>query len=287
MNEALRRSGIDVIGDVPWGTHFCQFYDTSQDLIDILVPYFREGLAANEFCMWVTSEPLKVDEAKAALRAAVPNLDDYIDKGQIELLDYSEWYTRSGKFSADEVLAGWIDKLEAAQKRGYQGLRLTGNTFWLEKSDWDDFTKYEEAVNNVIGQYMMLAICTYSLQKCSASEMLDVVANHQFALIKRSSRWEIVESAQHKKAKHALRQSEEKWSGLYYSMVEGVALHDIIYNGEDAPIDYIITDVRGFLFTYVLVVIFRLSSLFTIMKPQSIELPICFDQSSIASAKSK
>ncbi|MFB3764658.1 MAG: MEDS domain-containing protein [Methanotrichaceae archaeon] len=244
MNAAIRRSGIDVIGDIPWGTHFCQFYETPQDLIDILVPYFREGLAANEFCMWVTSEPLKVDEAKAALRAEVPDLDGYVDKGQIEILDYSQWYTRSGKFSADEVLAGWVDKLAAAQKQGYQGLRLTGNTFWLERVDWENFTKYEEMINSVIGRYPMLAICTYSLQKCSAVEMLDVVANHQFALIKRSGTWEIVESAEHKKTEQALRQSEERWSGLYHSMVEGVALHEIVYDQAERPADYIIVDVN-------------------------------------------
>jgi len=243
-DKSTRRSGIDVIGDILWGTHFCQLYETGQDLIDILVPYFREGLLSNEFCMWVTSEPLKVDKAIAALSAAVPDLDDYIEKGQIEILDYSQWYTRSGKFSADEVLNGWVDKLMAAQKRGYEGLRLTGNTFWLEKKDWNDFTKYEEMVNNVIGRYPMLAVCTYSLQKCSAIEMLDVIANHQFALIKRSGRWEIVESAEHKNAEQALRQSEEKWSGLYHSMVEGVALHEIVYDKAERPVDYIITDVN-------------------------------------------
>jgi hypothetical protein len=78
--------------------------------------------------------------------------------------------------------------LNAAQKQGYEGLRLTGNTFWLEQADWDDFTRYEETVNSVIGQYPMLAICTCSLQKCNAIELLDVVANRQFALIKRSGR---------------------------------------------------------------------------------------------------
>ncbi|MDD1758618.1 MAG: MEDS domain-containing protein [Methanotrichaceae archaeon] len=56
MGAILRRSGIKVVGDVPWGTHFCQFYESSQDLIEILVPYFCEGLKGNEFCMWVTSE---------------------------------------------------------------------------------------------------------------------------------------------------------------------------------------------------------------------------------------
>jgi PAS domain S-box-containing protein len=192
----------------------------------------------------VTSEPLQVDQATVALRAAVPDLDDYIDKGQIEILDYSQWYTRSGKFSADKVLQGWVDKLNAAQERGYEGLRLTGNTFWLEKPDWDDFTRYEETVNNVIGRYHMLAIYTYSIQKCNAVELLDVVANHQFALIKRSGHWEIIESNQHKKTEQALRDSEEKLSALHASMAEGVALHEIIYDELDNPVDYVITDVN-------------------------------------------
>ncbi|MDD1753320.1 MAG: MEDS domain-containing protein, partial [Methanotrichaceae archaeon] len=195
MEAVMRHSGIEIVGDVPWGTHFCQFYETGQDLIEILVPYFQEGLIGNEFCMWVTSEPLQVDQAKAALRAAVPDLDRYIEKGQIEFLDYNQWYTRSGTFSADEVLQGWADKLNSALERGYEGLRLTGNTFWLEHANWADFTKHEETVNNVIGRYRMLAVCTYSLQKCGAMEILDVLTNHQFALVKRSGKWEIVESA--------------------------------------------------------------------------------------------
>ena len=226
MESDMRRTGIDVIGEVPWGTHFCQFYEASQDLIEILVPYFKEGLTSNEFCMWVTSEPLKVDQATTALRVAVPDLDKYIDSGQIEILDYSQWYTRSGQFSADEVLRGWVDKLNAAQKRGYEGLRLTGNTFWLEKADWDDFTRYEETVNNVIGQYPMLAICTYSLQKCNAAELLDVIANHQFALIKRSGQWEIIESTQHKKIEQALQESEERYSTTLASIGDAVIATD-------------------------------------------------------------
>jgi light-regulated signal transduction histidine kinase (bacteriophytochrome) len=48
MNQNLRNSGIDFIGDVPWRTHFCQFYQTKEDLMDILVPYFKAGLENNE-----------------------------------------------------------------------------------------------------------------------------------------------------------------------------------------------------------------------------------------------
>ena len=67
MRENVRRSGIDIIEDVPWGTHICQFYDKKDDLTDILVPYFKAGLENNEFCLWVTSQPLEVEDAKEAL----------------------------------------------------------------------------------------------------------------------------------------------------------------------------------------------------------------------------
>ena len=77
MEEKMRKSGINIIGDVPWGTHFCQFYQTKEYLADILVPYFKAGLENNEFCLLITSQPLEVEEAIEALRRAVPDVDVY------------------------------------------------------------------------------------------------------------------------------------------------------------------------------------------------------------------
>jgi hypothetical protein len=111
---ALRRTGINAIGDVSWGTHLCQFYQDKQDLIDILVPYFKAGLENHEFCIWVTAEPLGPMEAKAALAASIENLETYIDNGQLEILD-SEWYSSGGEFESGRVLQSWIDRLEAAR----------------------------------------------------------------------------------------------------------------------------------------------------------------------------
>jgi PAS domain S-box-containing protein len=213
---------------VPWGTHFCQFYATSQDLVETLVPYFRDGLAANEFCMWITSAPLHTTEAMAALREAAPDLEGYLARGQIEILDYSQWYTRAGRFDADTVLQGWMDKLADARQRGFAGLRLTGNTFWLEQANWDDFTRYEEKVNAVISDQRMIALCTYCLEKCGVREIMDVVANHQFALIKTSGRWEIIESAEHGKIERALRESEERLRLAMWAAELGVFEWDVV-----------------------------------------------------------
>jgi len=230
MEEELRNSGIDVIGNVPWGTHFCQFYKTKQDLIDILVPYFKAGLENDEFCMWVTSEPLKVAEAREAMREAVRDFDEYLHKGQIEIIPYDEWYLLGGAFNDNRVLKGWVDKLELALARGYTGLRLTGNTLWLERNHWQAFTEYEAKVNDVIGRYRMLAICTYSLEKCDATAVIDVVRNHQFALVKQEGRWDIIESDIYKQTKQALLESQEDLNRAQAVARTGSWRLDVRYN---------------------------------------------------------
>jgi PAS domain S-box-containing protein len=211
LKEKLRKSGIDAIGDVPRGTHFCQFYQTRQDLIDILVPYFKAGLENNEFCMWITSEPLSRQEAKEALQNAVPDIDHYLEKRQIEIIPYTAWYLDGGKFNPQRVLEGWIDKHHQAAADGFGGLRLTGNTFWLEKDGWCDFVAYEKEIDRVIGKYRMIALCTYSLGKCTAGEIIDVVNNHEFALTKREGIWELIENSKHKMALEEIRKSEARF----------------------------------------------------------------------------
>ncbi|MDI6885362.1 MAG: MEDS domain-containing protein [archaeon] len=213
MGQGRRKLGIAVVGDASWGTHVCQFYENKEDLIDILVPYFKAGLENNESCIWVTSEPLQAEDAKRALKRVVKNLDEYIEKDQIEILDYSQWYTKSGRFDSDKVLQGWAERENQAVKRGFDGLRVAVNTFWLEKRDWKDFSDHESSVNKVIGKCRMIAMCTYSLDKCGASEIIDVVSNHKFALIKKDGKWRCIESAERKyteeELKAAVRQLNE------------------------------------------------------------------------------
>jgi len=116
-------------------------------------------------------------------------------------------------------------------------LRLSGNTFWLEKQDWVKFADYEAVVNSVIGKYKMLAICTYCLDKCGASEILDVGHNHQFALIKWRGDWKILESssknqlearlAEQTAIAKALERSKKDWVKTFNAMSDWVALIDL------------------------------------------------------------
>ena len=239
-----RKSGIDIRGDVPGGTHFCQFYETPKDLTDILVPYFKAGLEGNEFCMWVTAEPLVEEHAREAMRKAMPDFDRYLEKGQIEIVPHDQWYLKGGVFDLQKVLNGWIDKLDHALKRGYDGLRVTGNTAWLEKNDWKSFTEYEEKLNSVIGSYRMIAICTYSLDRCCAAEIIDVVSNHQFALVRRQDQWQLMESTEHKQAEEALRRTEENFRRSLDDSPLGIRI--VTADGELLYANKAILDIYGY-----------------------------------------
>ncbi len=240
-----RKSGLDFIGDVAWGTHMCQFFQTKQDLLDILIPYFMDGLKGNELCVWVTSDFLDKKDAIEAMEAAMPDFQRYLQKGQMEIFPYTEWYLKEGKFELDRVLKAWVEKHDKALSLGYAGIRVTGNPFWIDnKKDWDDFTEYEAEINNVIDDYKILVLCTYSLDKCRANEIIDVLTNHEFAMLKRSGKWVKIESTEHKKIEAALRKSEKRFSDLYSSMTEGVAFHQIVYDKSGKPVDYIVVDVN-------------------------------------------
>jgi PAS domain S-box-containing protein len=220
----MRDTGIELIGSVPWGTHFCQFYQEAEDLLDVLVPYFAAGLARNEYCLWVTSEPLGVEEARAALTAAIGNLDAYLSAGQLEILDYRQWCTTDGKFEADRVLRGWVDKVDAARRHGFAGLRLSRDTRWLEAADWTKFTIYEGSLDHLIGEYPMLALCTYQLSACGTAEVLDVVSHHAFALIKREGTWQVMRNDARKRYESSLQQSEEDIRAIMDAAHESIYL---------------------------------------------------------------
>ncbi len=210
MKEQLRKSGIDIIGDVSWGTHICQFYQTKEDLMEILITYFKAGLENNEFCLWVTSRPVEVEDAKQAMNRVIPDFNAYLDKGQIEIIPYTDWFTTDGIFDSKKVSNTRLEKLNHALSSGYDGMRLSGNTTWLVKEDWCRFIEFKEQTDKNMDTYRMINLCTYFLDRHNAAEIIDVVVNHQFALIKREGNWKRIESPKRKQAEEALREGEER-----------------------------------------------------------------------------
>lgn len=200
----LRKTGLDPVGDRPWGTHICLFYENRQDLYDVHADYFGAGLASGEFCIWAVSDPINREKAIESLQKAVPNFDKYLREGQIEVVPGYQWYLRGDDFDAQRITGGWHAKLDEALARGFEGMRVSGNAFWFETSLWKTFREYEAELDRSLAGRRMIVLCTYCLEASRAVDVLDVARTHNFSIAKRDGRWEFLETPELAEAKREI-----------------------------------------------------------------------------------
>jgi DNA-binding CsgD family transcriptional regulator len=194
MAAALRRTGIDVLGRVPWGAHICLFYETKQDLLDTVVAYFEAGLQNDEFCVWAVSNSISEQEARAALAQQVPNFAQHLAAGSIEIVPSRDWYLSADDFDLQKIAGGWDAKLRTALANGFEGMRVSGNAFWLATHYWTDFSQYEHELDRSLAGRRMIALLTYSLRASTGTDVLDVARAHDVTVARRMGNWEVMEA---------------------------------------------------------------------------------------------
>jgi PAS domain S-box-containing protein len=226
MNENLRRTGIDIIGDVPWGTHIGQFYNSKEDLTEILVPYFKAGLENNEFCIWITAQPLEAEDAKKAIRKAVPHFDSYLAKGQIEIISYTCTHVVRHIYDSERAINYLIEKLNHALESGYSGLRFSVNISWVGNKDWGYFVDYMGKLDDTIGKYRMIALDSYLVDRYSTIDIVEMVSNHQFSLSKKEGKWEKINNFKRTKDEEVVIHATKDWKYTFDAVPDLIAILD-------------------------------------------------------------
>ena len=155
------------------------------------MPFFAAGLREHERCVWITADPLRVSDARAALREQVPDLDERERRGQIEIVDRAAWYARGAPIDAAALLARWDEREADGIRAGYAGLRVSGHTAWLEARPWSELVDYEARVHRALHGRRVIALCSYCLDRCGHRELVDVMRNHRLAVVRHRGRWDV------------------------------------------------------------------------------------------------
>jgi PAS domain S-box-containing protein len=217
--------GIGIFDDVRWGTHLCHLYESNQDLIEILIAYYRKGLERNALCLWLSSVPLG-QQVMEALGEGIPDLDQYRQKGQIEAITHTEWYLRDGRLSVEAAMERGSGALNQAQMRGFEGIWVAGDIGWLDKGEWQVLVAYEETVCNSISDTPAVALCACPASRLSIPEALDLFRVHRAIVTKRQGRWSVVENLEQQKAEAALRETERSYKHLFDTTLDGIEVVD-------------------------------------------------------------
>ena len=222
-NAPTRDLGLEAAGPISWGTHFCQFYSSKDDLFETIVPYMKAGLEANEFCLWLTSpEVIDAREAEAALRRAVPDLDRYIAERRIEFAECGQWYRDGGRFDTNKALKSLLELTSTALKQGFDGLRAAGSgaLAWLEQERLEEYIRYESDLDRAVSARRMLVLCPYPLGKCGPREIIDAAANHEFALMRGANGWQVLENT----ARRRIEREFKKFASLAGNSTEFIGI---------------------------------------------------------------
>ena len=228
MNTALRRTGISVFGDMPWGWHVCMFYQSKDDLFDTVGPYFKAGLESKEFCLWFPTAPPTIDEARLGLSLRIPDLERHLAAGNMEILRGEAWFLDGDRFDVERLARAWDDKLRGALAKGYDGMRASGNPFSLHSKYWHHICDHERQLNDILAGKPMMALCAYPMAMSSAADVLEVAQAHQFAVARQRGEWVVVQPVP-ATAPHALTLREREvlyWAAQGKSALEiGEILH--------------------------------------------------------------
>lgn len=198
------------------GSHICYFYLNSEELSHLVITYFQAGLANNEKCLWICAEPLDAKTATHLLRVHYPELDRYLERGQLVVMDYDRLYVANGQeFDVPTVLNRWAAEASHAITQGFDGLRVAGDLSWLKSIQ--ALKAYEERFCTFSLQTPIVALCCYPLARMNHVDILDISYVHHFVVAPQGSSWRLVPSARHR---------DLLWHSLVESLTRGMLAID-------------------------------------------------------------
>ena len=168
------------------------FCDSKRDMLDAVAAYFGPAQHANEYCIWVVSDPVTPAEAKAALRKSFPGFDKRLKEGSFEIIAGKDWYYRKGRFDFPNAVKSWHKRAASALTNGFDGVRAFANPLWRKPDFWHTILDYERAVEGMLTRQPIIVLCAYITEKSTSADVLDVGQTHQALIARRKGKWEFL-----------------------------------------------------------------------------------------------
>jgi hypothetical protein len=144
--------------------HACIIFDDLQSYRTIASTYILEGLKKNEKCVMAVDEYTSAMIAEDFL-AAGEDVDGYLEKGRLVIVNVKESYAGNGGFDPDQTVKIWQKSCRNTVKQGYDALRVVGEaTFSLGGPDLaGKLIYYENIINQVLfPEFPFKSLCVYN-----------------------------------------------------------------------------------------------------------------------------
>ncbi len=174
-----------VLAGIRQGAHLCAFYETMDDLFDLVLPFFAGGASRDEACVWVLSDSMSIEEATLRARAA-------LGESGIELYPAREHFLLGSHFTPVRALAFWNEKLQRTLAVGRPGLRGCGCHSWLRVRDWKAWLDYEDDLTKTFADKPITVLCAFPLSLSKVGDIFEIACKHHLTIAKHQGKWEAI-----------------------------------------------------------------------------------------------
>lgn len=178
-------------GTLRTGDHAAFLYRSPEELLDLVVPYLREGLAAGDKVIYVADD-LDVARVEAALRESGVDIAAHAAAGRLVVASAMDAFFAGGRFDADAAIADVRATLAQARADGFKRVRFSVEMTYLLRNvpGIERGVEFESRVNDeVFAKEPVVCICTFNQTRDDGQVLLDVLRTHQ-VLIEEGAAWE-------------------------------------------------------------------------------------------------
>ncbi len=147
------------------GDHACLVFTDSEERLDLVCAFVRDGLSAGQrvICLTesITEDGLSEELERRGLRA-----DEARHGGPLRVLGSARFFVPQGNFEADRVIGAIEQELVSASRDGYPGLRITSDMGWAQRpvTGLSGLGAYENRLTELLSVENATAVCQYDRQ---------------------------------------------------------------------------------------------------------------------------
>jgi MEDS: MEthanogen/methylotroph, DcmR Sensory domain len=182
---ATEKHSVEFAGSsLPGQRHICAFFNSADEEYRVLRSFYKDGFDRGDKAFHLVDPELREEHLRRLTEAGV-NVQEMMDKGQLEVRTWQDAPLRGGRFDEDTWLGLFEQMLQSGRAAGYPHTRFLGHMEWalVDLPGVEDLIEFETRVNYVTPKYDNTVICTYDLSKFRASVVMDALRTHPVVII--------------------------------------------------------------------------------------------------------
>jgi MEDS: MEthanogen/methylotroph, DcmR Sensory domain len=163
--------------------HACAFFHDREEEYRLLLPFVREEFEQRDKIFQIVDGRHR-DERLRRIGALGIDIGMADKSGQLEVRPWENAHLRAGEFDQYAMLA-LVEEVLGKGKDQFGFTRFWANMEWsLEDFPGvDDIVEYESRLNEVTSRFDDVVVCTYDLNRFSATVVMDILRTHPQVIV--------------------------------------------------------------------------------------------------------